>query len=220
MTKTEDPGYEVFVSRLDEEYLRAWDEMSEEERQALDSAGIRPDTGHDGYRGFSNGSQEDQHENPMLSEAEHVTDRLDTEVDFIMERWDVDRQCAEEILEYVHRSEDRAVNLKCMSRLHRVIGLLISPCDDLQAVLWGLVYATGMEHYVADPSGRSMLQKARELGVSRALIQTYKDRFRDILKLKNNIHGKSDHHREACRKAQTEDHWRSRTGGDLIRGKI
>jgi len=217
-SQKDDPGYEAHVRAEEERYLAEWNNMSELHRAELEAAGLRPDTGHTYRLGWS-ADDESLSENPLFSEAEHVTDSVDTEADRIMERWGLDPEDAHNLIEYIHEREMRAINVECMGRIHRVIGLLISPCDDLQAVLWGLIYAADMEHYVADENGRSMNKKAQELGVSRALIHTYKDRFRDILKLKNNVHGKSDHHKEACQRAQTENHWQKRTGGDLIRGK-
>ncbi|MEM6884054.1 MAG: hypothetical protein AAF571_03415 [Verrucomicrobiota bacterium] len=196
-------------------YYEAWMDMPEAKRDALIAAGVKGPDWQKDWVGKHSPDVTDS-ENPAFQEAEQVRADCDSEVDRVQEMFEVDGATARLILDWNEACCERAVMGRAMRMLHRVLGFLLSPRGDLAVMCWSLAFAINFPGIGVAKNGDSMNAKAEELGVTRSLLQNYKDELQELLGIEDRTHGKSDHHREACRSAQQEGHWQHKKGSDAL----
>lgn len=85
----------------------------------------------------------------------------------------------EQVLAWANAKSTAAAKTLAADMLFAVVGYLIRPGVDFLLATWGLIYAAGLDGIIV--GNRSQIDQAKALGVSRARLNYYVSKWRDIL---------------------------------------
>jgi len=175
------------------------------QKRLVDSGCVSPMYDHGivkSNRGEKDFAESDQARTESLEYA-------DSEEDWLIERYDLDRESAIGLQAYIELRVAEKVQSQVSHNLQQVVAVFLS-APNAKIAAGGLAFAAGLS---ALNGLRSQTQYAARIRVSKASISKSTRYWKQLLDLPANSHMKTDDACDSYSKAQKEKHWRNKKYG-------